>query len=90
MNCPKCGGNMRVINARTLSPTQRRRRRECDNCGYRQTYYEKIDEIRPTDAPGTFLRSIPALEKKRKGCEYCNDTIRRTGVIKCPHEECPY
>jgi len=46
MRCPHCGNNEdKVIESRTLANGDAvRRRRECLNCNYRFTSYEKIDE----------------------------------------------
>lgn len=43
MNCPKCGGELRVINSRIAPANTVRRRRECRACGYRFTIYEIED-----------------------------------------------
>jgi transcriptional repressor NrdR len=44
MRCPKCGGTQtKVLDSRFVeSYNQIRRRRECENCGYRFTTFEKI------------------------------------------------
>ena len=46
MRCPHCGGiEDKVIESRqNASATVIRRRRECDECGYRFTSYEHIEE----------------------------------------------
>ena len=46
MRCPHCGNiEDKVIESRSLANGDSvRRRRECINCGYRFTSYEKIDE----------------------------------------------
>jgi len=46
MRCPHCGNvEDKVIESRTLANGDAvRRRRECINCNYRFTSYEKIDE----------------------------------------------
>jgi len=46
MRCPHCGTiEDKVIESRTLANGDAvRRRRECNNCSYRFTSYEKIDE----------------------------------------------
>ncbi len=46
MRCPLCGSvDDKVIDSRlNLSGTNIRRRRECSNCAYRFTSYEKIEE----------------------------------------------
>jgi len=46
MRCPHCGTiEDKVVESRTLANGDAvRRRRECTNCGYRFTSYEKIDE----------------------------------------------
>ncbi|MDR1839058.1 MAG: transcriptional regulator NrdR [Treponema sp.] len=47
MRCPHCGTvEDKVVESRTLANGDAvRRRRECNNCGYRFTSYERIDEI---------------------------------------------
>ncbi|MDR0614836.1 MAG: transcriptional regulator NrdR [Lactobacillales bacterium] len=47
MKCPKCGHNhSRVVDSRQSEDARTiRRRRECENCGYRFTTFEKIEEI---------------------------------------------
>ncbi|MFP4113318.1 MAG: transcriptional regulator NrdR [Spirochaetota bacterium] len=46
MRCPRClGMEDKVIESRTLADgTSIRRRRECSNCGYRYTSYERVEE----------------------------------------------
>ncbi len=46
MRCPRCGeDNDKVIESRSLAQgTSVRRRRECNNCGYRFTSYERLEE----------------------------------------------
>jgi transcriptional repressor NrdR len=46
MRCPHCGTvEDKVVESRTLANGDAvRRRRECTNCGYRFTSYERIDE----------------------------------------------
>lgn len=46
MKCPYCGGfNDKVLESRTLANGAAiRRRRECVDCGYRFTSYERIEE----------------------------------------------
>jgi len=46
MRCPHCGTvEDKVVESRTLANGDAiRRRRECNNCGYRFTSYERIDE----------------------------------------------
>ena len=46
MRCPYCGSlNDKVIESRTMANGESiRRRRECINCGYRFTSYERIEE----------------------------------------------
>lgn len=47
MKCPKCNHNhSRVIDSRQSEDGHTiRRRRECENCGYRFTTFEKVEEI---------------------------------------------
>ncbi|MDR1473814.1 MAG: transcriptional regulator NrdR [Lactobacillales bacterium] len=47
MKCPKCNHNhSRVADSRQSEDARTiRRRRECENCGYRFTTFEKIEEI---------------------------------------------
>jgi len=47
MRCPKCNhNNSRVIDSRQSEDARSiRRRRECENCGYRFTTFEKVEEI---------------------------------------------
>ena len=46
MRCPHCGNSDdKVIESRTLAAGDAiRRRRECNNCGYRFTSYERIED----------------------------------------------
>ena len=46
MRCPHCGNyDDKVIDSRTLAAGDAiRRRRECNNCGYRFTSYERIED----------------------------------------------
>lgn len=46
MRCPRCLSlDDKVIESRTLAEgTSIRRRRECNNCGYRYTSYERVEE----------------------------------------------
>lgn len=46
MRCPHCGGfDDKVIESRTLANGESiRRRRECNDCGYRFTSYERIED----------------------------------------------
>ena len=46
MQCPKCHhNNSRVIDSRQADDGRViRRRRECENCGYRFTTFERIEE----------------------------------------------
>ena len=44
MNCPKCkSDNLSVIDSRDTDEKSVRRRRECLDCGYRFTTYERIE-----------------------------------------------
>lgn len=46
MHCPKCHhNNSRVIDSRQTDDGRAiRRRRECENCGYRFTTFERLEE----------------------------------------------
>lgn len=47
MNCPKCKKNdTSVIDSRDVDEKTVRRRRECDNCQFRFTTYERIEPIK--------------------------------------------
>jgi len=47
MTCPKCKStNTQVIDSRDVDPRTIRRRRECENCKFRFTTYEKIEHVR--------------------------------------------
>lgn len=49
MDCPKCHkAELTVIDSRDVDNDSVRRRRECDNCGFRFTTYEKIEPIKIT------------------------------------------
>lgn len=47
MRCPSCqNGNSRVLDSRPVDEGRSiRRRRECDECGFRFTTFEKVEEI---------------------------------------------
>lgn len=45
LTCPKCGGNVYVLETRYLKTTTAvRRRRGCEKCGYKYNTYELDDE----------------------------------------------
>lgn len=47
MNCPKCkSNNLSVIDSRETDENSVRRRRECEECGYRFTTYERVEPIK--------------------------------------------
>lgn len=45
MLCPKCKNETSVIDSRDIDDIIIRRRRECDNCDYRFTTYERIEPV---------------------------------------------
>jgi transcriptional repressor NrdR len=47
MNCPSCGAiDSKVVDSRSVEDgTSIRRRRECLDCGYRFTTYERLNEV---------------------------------------------
>ncbi len=47
MLCPKCAGSTKVIDSRDIEEwKETRRRRECENCEYRFTTYERLSITR--------------------------------------------
>jgi len=49
MNCPKCKSEeLSVIDSRDTDEKAVRRRRECEQCGYRFTTYERVEPIKLT------------------------------------------
>ena len=47
MNCPKCKSeNLSVIDSRDTDDRTVRRRRKCDDCGFRFTTYERFEPIK--------------------------------------------
>ncbi len=72
MHCPKCHhNNSRVIDSRQTDDGRTiRRRRECENCGYRFTTFERIEET-------------PLLVIKKNGAreEFNREKILR-GIIR--------
>jgi len=69
MRCPHCGTvEDRVIESRTLANGDAvRRRRECINCNYRFTSYEKIDERQFMVVKKDFRREPFDREKLERG-----------------------
>lgn len=47
MQCPTCGGNTRVIDSRSNDEGAIRRRRECLDCEFRFTTFERVAELEP-------------------------------------------
>jgi transcriptional repressor NrdR len=72
MKCPSCQYNgSRVLDSRPVEESKSiRRRRECEQCGYRFTTFEKVEEI-------------PLIVVKKEGTreEFSRDKILR-GLIK--------
>ncbi|CEG28166.1 transcriptional regulator NrdR [Bacillus sp. B-jedd] len=72
MKCPACQNNgTRVLDSRPVDEGRStRRRRECEECGYRFTTFEKVEEI-------------PLIVVKKEGTreEFSRDKILR-GLIK--------
>ncbi|WAA11649.1 transcriptional regulator NrdR [Fervidibacillus halotolerans] len=72
MKCPSCHSNStRVIDSRPVDDARSiRRRRECEQCGYRFTTFEKVEEI-------------PLIVIKKEGTreEFSREKILR-GLIK--------
>lgn len=48
MLCPKCKNETSVVDSRDIEDTVIRRRRECDNCNYRFTTYERTEPVNIT------------------------------------------
>jgi len=72
MRCPHCGTvEDRVIESRTLANGDAvRRRRECINCNYRFTSYEKIDE-----------RQFMVVKKDQRREPFDRDKLER-GIVR--------
>ncbi|KON86790.1 transcriptional regulator NrdR [Sporosarcina globispora] len=72
MRCPSCqNNNTRVLDSRPVDDSRSiRRRRECEECGYRFTTFEKVEEI-------------PLIVVKKEGTreEFSREKILR-GLIK--------
>ncbi|EIJ79221.1 transcriptional regulator NrdR [Bacillus methanolicus PB1] len=72
MKCPSCqNSSTRVLDSRPVDEGRSiRRRRECENCGYRFTTFEKVEEI-------------PLIVVKKEGTreEFSREKILR-GLIK--------
>jgi transcriptional repressor NrdR len=66
MQCPKCHhNNSRVIDSRQADDGRViRRRRECENCGYRFTTFERIEEA-PSISDQEKRRSVKNLIVKK-------------------------
>jgi transcriptional regulator NrdR family protein len=54
MKCPKCEGNMGVVDSRPTDENTIKRRRKCDDCGFRVTTHEGIGDMRQN-----YVRPIP-------------------------------
>ncbi|HJN93326.1 MAG TPA: transcriptional regulator NrdR [Dehalococcoidia bacterium] len=48
MDCPTCSGNTRVIDSRSTDDSAIRRRRECQECEFRFTTFERLAELEPS------------------------------------------
>ena len=48
MDCPNCAGNTRVIDSRGTDDGAIRRRRECQECEFRFTTFERSAELEPS------------------------------------------
>ena len=72
MRCPHCGTvEDKVIESRTLANGDAvRRRRECNNCSYRFTSYEKIDESQ-----------FMVVKKSSKREPFDRDKVKR-GIVR--------
>ncbi|MGD1816926.1 MAG: transcriptional regulator NrdR [Pleomorphochaeta sp.] len=77
MRCPNCScDNDKVIESRSNQyGTSIRRRRECLNCGYRFTSYEKIEEKRITVIKKDGREEAFDLKKIERGIESCTDKL---------------
>lgn len=72
MRCPKCESlEDRVIESRALADGRTiRRRRECENCGYRFTSYERVEEKQLMVVKKTTSRREPFdRQKVEKGIQ---------------------
>ncbi|MCK5133741.1 MAG: transcriptional repressor NrdR [Candidatus Sabulitectum sp.] len=69
MRCPRCSNsNDRVIDSRTVKDGRAtRRRRECNECGYRFTTYEYIETSYPSVVKKNGLREPFDPKKLEKG-----------------------
>ncbi len=47
MHCPKCGSTKTRVTDSRETTNAIRRRRKCEDCGYRFTTYERIEQIMP-------------------------------------------
>ncbi|MCE4051206.1 MULTISPECIES: transcriptional regulator NrdR [Bacillaceae] len=74
MRCPSCQhNNNRVLDSRPVDDSRSiRRRRECEECGYRFTTFEKVEEI-------------PLIVVKKEGTreEFSRDKILRGLIRAC-------
>jgi transcriptional repressor NrdR len=77
MRCPNCScDNDRVIESRSNQHgTSIRRRRECLNCGYRFTSYEKIEEKRITVIKKDKREEFFDINKIKRGIVSCTDKL---------------
>ncbi|MDD4083052.1 MAG: ATP cone domain-containing protein, partial [Sphaerochaetaceae bacterium] len=78
MKCPNCGGtNDRVLDSRASSDnTSIRRRRECLDCGFRFTSYEKVEEKPLTVHKKNNQYEPFDLKKLERGIKICTDKRR--------------
>lgn len=77
MRCPNCTcDNDRVIESRSNQHgTSIRRRRECLDCGYRFTSYEKIEEKRITVIKKDNREEAFDIDKIKRGIISCTDKL---------------
>jgi len=77
MRCPNCQkDNDKVIESRSNQfGTSIRRRRECLNCGYRFTSYEKIEEKRITVIKKDGREEVFDINKIKRGIETSTDKL---------------
>ncbi|MDD4082156.1 MAG: transcriptional regulator NrdR [Sphaerochaetaceae bacterium] len=78
MKCPNCGGsNDRVLDSRASSDnTSIRRRRECLDCGFRFTSYEKVEEKPLTVHKKNNQYEPFDIKKLERGIKICTDKRR--------------
>lgn len=77
MRCPNChADNDKVIESRSNQiGTSIRRRRECLNCGYRFTSYEKIEEKRICVIKKDGSEEAFDINKIKRGINSCTDKL---------------